>query len=656
VWLITIALVLVTVAGLCQPVTRAKFRTAIVHKSAKDSLRRVALQHYDFRNINRVAYYQNSKLLEQIERFQRRGEHEKAYPLLTEYVRNFGIQNFYRDTQLLWSLARLVEKYDDIEKAKFLYRLVLKHHRGDLKKTIHHYDSLSNFDKDYFVPLEYYYELVEYRKSIDTLRPPVGVLLTMGSEVNSPLADYGPTLGGDNQTMLFTSKRNVRKSGVSGVTHNEDIYYSRKVDADYWDDAQPLKTINTVYNEGSAKLSRDGKTLYFARCESPDSYGNCDIFVAQLQPDSTWGNIRNLGPQVNGPSWDSQPALSHTEDTLYFASDRIGGFGLSDLWFTYVQKDGTWAPAQNMGPVINTRQSEVSPFYHPKYNVLYFSSNGQLLSFGDFDIYKCYNMGGRWQEPRSIGPLVNGKGSEYYFTIDSESKDLFYARSEESNLKNLDLFSFPLPMEAQPLSFTKLEGSVRDSITGNPFTGIVSVIDLTSGIEVAPKFLRPDGSYDFDLIRDKNYLVIISGEDFFRIERTFKLVGDTAIHIETPALSLKKWEFASLEFEPGNAKILPVMYSDLNKVVAFLVDHPSFYLKISGHTDSNGDAASNMKLSQRRAEAIKKYLVDKGKIPDKRIEAKGYGSTMPIVEEKTQADRAINRRVEFEIFKPSASK
>jgi hypothetical protein len=81
---------------------------------------------------------------------------------------------------------------------------------------------------------------------------------------------------------------------------------------------------------------------------------------------------------VNSPSWDSHPALSHSEDTLFFASDRIGGFGLSDLWFTYMQQNGKWAPAQNMGPVINTRQSEVSPFYHPKYDVLYFSSNGQL--------------------------------------------------------------------------------------------------------------------------------------------------------------------------------------------------------------------------------------------------------------------------------------
>jgi hypothetical protein len=472
----------------------------------------------------------------------------------------------------------------------------------------------------------------------------------MGYGVNSDYADYGPTLSNNNNTLLFTSKRNVKKVGVNTVV-NEDIYYTRKID-DIWEDAQPLNTINTRYNEGSAKISKDGRTLYFSRCASPESYGNCDIFVAQLQPDSSWGNVRNLGPQVNSTAWDSHPALSHNEDTLYFASDRLGGFGLSDLYFTFKRPDGSWAPAQNMGPVINTRQSEVSPFYHPQFDVLYFSSNGQLLNFGDFDIYKCYKIGGMWQEPRSIGPLVNGRGSEYYFTIDSQSKDLFYARSEHDDIKNMDLFSFPLPMEAQPGAFTKFEGSVKDSISGAPFTGIVSIIDLTNNIEVAPKFLRPDGTYDFDLIPNNNYLVIITGEDFFRIERTFRLVGDTAIHIETPHIDLKKWGFASIEFAENSAEIKASMMGDLNKLVEFLLDHPDFKLKISGHTDSQGDANSNMKLSQRRAESIKNYIIKKGNMDQSRIDAQGYGSTMPIVQEKTDADKKINRRVEFEIFRP----
>ena len=183
-----------------------------------------------------------------------------------------------------------------------------------------------------------------------------------------------------------------------------------------------MKGINTIYNEGSAQLSRDGKTLFFSRCDSPDSYGDCDIFMAEMQEDSTWGNVHNLGVNVNSLGWDSHPSLSHTEDTLYFASDRIGGFGLSDIYFTYKKRDGSWVEAQNIGPVINTRHNEVSPFYHPEFDMIYFSSNGQLYVFGEYDIYKTYKFGNTWTEPKNIGPLVNGIGSEFYFTIDSKSE------------------------------------------------------------------------------------------------------------------------------------------------------------------------------------------------------------------------------------------
>jgi len=637
-----------------QKPAKNKYRAREIGGIRNDSASLAARRLFDFPNINKIPYYYDGKVLAQINKYERDQEWEKAHQLLMAYVRNFGIQNFYRDTHLLWRLAKLIELLDDIEKAKFLYRLVLKHTRGDIreiKKIELYYDSLSKYDNDYYVPIEYYYELVEYRKSIDTLHPPLGVLLNMGSEINSSAEDYGPTLSMDNDLLFFTSKRNQRKVDVNRTVYNEDLYYSRRVDG-YWEPAVSLKKINTPYNEGSARLTKDGKKLYFSRCDSPDSYGKCDIFVAELQADSTWGNARNLGAQVNSTSWDSHPALSHSEDTLYFASDRIGGFGLADLYFTYKLKDGTWAPAQNMGPTINTRQSEVSPFYHPIYNVLYFSSNGQLLGFGDFDIYKCHQVGKQWTEPKNIGPLVNGKGSEYYFTIDSRSKELYYARSEENDLKNLDLQSFPLPMEAQPLATTRFEGSLRDSITGNPFTGIVSVIDLDEAIEVAPKYLRPDGSYNFDLVKDHKYLVIITGEDFFRIERSFVLQGDTAIHIETPALSLQKWAFASVEFGGNSAEILPDMHTDLNKVVDFMLDHPTFLLKISGHTDSDGDANLNLKLSQRRADAIKRYIMRKGNIAAERIEAVGYGNKKPIIKQEiSNEDKKINRRVEFEIIR-----
>jgi outer membrane protein OmpA-like peptidoglycan-associated protein len=606
---------------------------------------------FSFPNLNKVKLYTNAGEQKEIKKLEASGDQKKLYLALRKYVKQFGIENFSQHTSMIWQLAQLSAKHGQPGEAILLYKLVLKHHRQNVnvKQVQSEYDTLRQGEIDYFVPLKEYYELVAFRKEIDTLRPPHGVLLKMPEWVNSGKADYGPTIGNLDNILMFTSKRN-RHQHALGKTFNEDIFFTTKVNHQ-WMEAEPFKTINTQSNEGSACLSKDGKQLYFARCNSPDSHGSCDLFAAELRADSTWGNVKNLGTNINTHAWDSHPSLSRSGDTLFFASDRLGGFGLSDLYYSIKGKDGKWQKAMNAGPVINTRGNEVSPFFHHRYNVLYFSSNGHPLNFGDFDIYKSYKENNnQWGEPKNIGPLVNGPGSEYYFTIDSESSQLYYARSEQDDLENLDLHSFPVPMEAQPLATANLHGSLLNSQTKKPFTGIVSVIDLDHGVEVAPKYIRPDGSFDFQLINKRNYLLIIQGDDFFRIEEIFFMDGDMEINKETDPIE-SKIAFKSLEFENGKADILPSMHEDLNQLANFMLDHPRFKLNISGHTDSQGSEDTNLRLSQARADAIKAYLIYEFNIEAARIEARGYGSSKPIVAEEHDDHRKLNRRVEFEITK-----
>jgi outer membrane protein OmpA-like peptidoglycan-associated protein len=602
-----------------------------------------------FPNVNKILYFRDEGKRKQIDALEKKKDWEALYPVLRQYVAKFGIANFYRDTRLIWRLAKLEEVYGDPREARLLYRLILKHHRTDIdiRKVELYYDSLTANEIDYYVPLQYYYELVDYRREVDTLRPPRSVLINMGPLVNSRFSDYGPALSVKDDIMLFTSKRNSHHRGVDKV-NDEDIFFSKR-DGEVWLEAAEFNGINTSYNEGSPCLSKDGRTMYFARCDSPDGLGDCDIFMSTLQADSTWTRGKNLGPLVNSVAWDSHPSLSHSEDTLYFASDRMGGFGLSDIYFTVRNKEGNWTKAQNAGPIINTRNNEVSPFYHHIYDVLYFSSNGHALNFGEFDIYKSYRKNQMWQEPKNIGPLVNGAGTEFYFTIDSRSEFLYYARSAARGMDNLDLYSFPLPMEAQPGATTVVRGTLLNEQSGEPFKGIVSIIDMDNGIEVAPKFLRPDGSFEFDLINNNNYLLIVQGDEFFRIEELFYLDGDLQLHLTTKPIS-SKLKFESVEFEGGKAELTLAMYKDLDKLVDFMLDNPEFNLTISGHTDADGREEFNLRLSQDRADAIKEYLVYFGKIQAHRIEAKGFGSSRPIIRDpKTDAEKRINRRVEFEI-------
>ncbi len=605
---------------------------------------------FDFKNVNRIDYFLDRKELGTILALDQEKDWQRLYAPLRQYVRKFGIENFYKDTYLIWRLAKLTETYGNQDEAILLYKLVLKHHRDEVNigKIELHYDSLVQNDKDYYVPLDYYYELVEFRNEVDTLRPPQGVLLNMGEEINSDASDYGPTLSVSDDILIFSSRRNVSYRGLEETT-NEDLFWSTR-DEGYWSKAKAFESINTEFNEGSASLTKDGKTLYFTRCYSPDSYGDCDIFVAKLQEDSTWAEVENLGINVNSKAWDSHPSLNHNEDTLYFASDRIGGFGLGDIYYTYRTFNGDWSPAMNAGPIINTRNNEISPFYHHVYDVLYFSSNGHALNFGLFDIYKTYRHDKNWGEPKNIGPLVNGPGNEYYFTIDSESKDLFYARSKEKDNSDLDLYSFPLPMEAQPGATTKFVGNISNQIDNEPFKGIVSIIDMDNGIEVAPKFLRPDGTFEFDLINNNNYLLIIRGEEFLKIEELFYLDGDSEFIQKTENIS-SKIEFESIVFGNGVADLSAEMYGDLDKIAEFLLDNPNFKLKISGHTDTDGREDFNLTLSQDRADAIKEYIVFFGSVEPARVEARGFGSSMPIVESSSDENKELNRRVEFQLYK-----
>jgi outer membrane protein OmpA-like peptidoglycan-associated protein len=601
---------------------------------------------FDFPNVNKTPFYQNDSKLQKIRSLDKPGLESQMYRELKDYIKNFGIENFSKNIAMIWRLAKLSETQGPPGESLLLYKLVLKHHQQglDINDIYKRYQMLDPEKTENYVPLDFYYKLVDYRKDIDTLRPPHAVLVNMGDDINSSKEDYGPTVGYVDDLMLFTSKRNEHRDR----SYNEDLFYSLKAE-DRWTLAEPFENINTEYNEGSACMGLDGKSLFFSRCNAPDGLGNCDLYVAILKSDSTWGDVKNLGPNINSTGWDSHPSLTHGGDTLFFASNRAGSFGLSDIYFSIKDKKGNWQKALNAGPIINTAQSEVSPFFHRKFNVLYFSSNGHPLNFGEFDIYKSYRLTKSWGEPKNTGPLVNGGGSEYYFTIDSQSKDLYYARSVEEDLKNLDLHSFPVPMEAQPEAVTQLKGTLKDP-DGKVVKGIVSVIDLDQGVEVAPKFIRDDGSFNFSLINKRNYLLIIQGDEFFRIEEIFFLDGDREINkIAEPIES--KIAFQSLEFENGKADILIEMHSDLDKIGNFLIDHPDFKLQISGHTDSAGKEESNLKLSQARADAIKKYLTTQFPIDTARITAIGYGSSKPIVQEVTDEHKQLNRRVEFEIIK-----
>ena len=180
--------------------------------------------------------------------------------------------------------------------------------------------------------------------------------------------------------------------------------------------------------------------------------------------------------------------------------------------------------------------------------------------------------------------------------------------------------------------------------------GIVQVIDLDKGIEIAPKFLNEEGKFKFLLVDQNNYLLVIQGDDFIRVEELFYLSGPQEVQVKAVRKS-RKIEFESLEFPSSSAELSEPMRKDIAKIIDFMIEYPFYHLKISGHTDSKGAPERNLELSKLRARNIRNFIVEEHGIEADRVQHEGYGSTQPIIEnEETAEDRSINRRVEFFLY------
>jgi len=620
--------------------------------------------YLDFENINKIPYYTDKDSRNRIQDLTQ--EAATNYPELQQemldYVLKFGIQNFGQqyDLDLIWQLGQLHELQQDTTTALLLYSIALNNHSQHYPQVRKYYEALYAPAHSEWVDLDYYYRVVEARRKIDTLIPPRKVLLRLDSTINAVnKPDYAPYMHPYGDVLIYTSRRSELDL-VAGPDAQpaEDLYYSLPdpVTGKWTPSERFSDNINSAYNEGSACLNQEGIQLIFSRCNAPDGLGLCDLYISSWK-NGTWTQAVNLGPNVNSPDWDSHPCLSPDGRILYFVSNRGGGFGRTDIWMCRRNKDGSFQPAENLGPVVNTIEDEVTPFLHPINETLYFSSTGHLHGNGGFDIYKTRQANRQWEQPRNLGPLVNGPQDEYYFSIDRKGENLFYARSSEQNARDFDIYSFPMPMEARPDAVYKLKGYLIDSLTQKPINGIVVAIDLDKGVEIAPVHINSTGYFEFNLVNNRQYQLLILGENAFRIEDQSGLSQDSVFAIlEQSILHLKPVVFGQLTFAADDAGINPVVKEKLAPLVEFLKRHPGSRLEIRGHTDSDGKPGYNLKLSRERAQNIKTYLTEQTGMPDLKIAAQGYGDTRPVFPNDSPAHKARNRRVEFEIFLPEAER
>lgn len=492
-------------------------------------------------------------------------------------------------------------------------------------------------------------ECLRYRKQA-MLNPIEFNPQNMGVNVNSENDEYLATMMADQSALLFTRQT----PAVSGKRPEEGFFISYKT-GEQWQKAEMLPgVLNSVYNEGAACLSPDGRYIYFTRCGAEKGWGSCDIYRSEKKG-SYWSEPENLGSNVNSPAWDAQPTIASDGRTLFFVSNRKGGEGESDIYYSYLKDDGTWTKAKNCGAVINTPGKEMSPFIHPSNQMLYFSSDYHC-GMGGLDIFFAKLENGKFSAPSNIGYPINTEADESSLIVSPQGDYAIYASKQKDCRGGLDLYRFSLYEQARPIAVTYVKGLIRDSQTKKPVNAKFEIRNLENGRIVSSGISdKVNGEYLICLPVGADYAFSATAEGYLFHSESFSLSDADASmpyarNIDLERINIgKSLVLKNIFFETGSSKLLKESFAELNTLIVLLMENPGLRVEIGGHTDNVGNAEYNMTLSQQRADAVKNYLVEKG-IAANRLVSKGYGFSNPIADNDTEQNRAKNRRTEIKII------
>lgn len=465
-----------------------------------------------------------------------------------------------------------------------------------------------------------------------------------GDAINSKFPEYFPSLTIDEKTLVFTRR-------VNGS--NEDFYEANAEDS-VWGDATPLKgTVNTPFNEGAQHISQDGKWLVYAGCNFPDGYGSCDIYISFLTA-SGWSKRQNLGEPINSESWESTPCLSPDKQALYFSSNRPGGYGGSDIYVSRLLPNGRWATPQNLGPQVNTIGDESAPFMHADNETIYFTSTG-LQGYGGKDIFFAKKIPTGFATAVNLGFPINTIDNEGGLIVTANGVKAFFSSDRSDSKGGQDIYTFELREDLRPLTTTWVQGKVYDSLTGKGLKAIVELIDVKSRRIVTEVQSDDDGNYLTTLPLGRDYAFSVNKKGYLFYSSRFmlkELVAEEHYEVNIPLQPFAKGAnivLRNILFETGKYILLPESIAELEKIVAILRDNPALQVQIGGHTDNIGKDADNLTLSAFRAKAVVDYVVSKG-ILASRLVSKGFGATSPVAENSTEKGRSLNRRTEMTVL------
>ncbi len=470
-------------------------------------------------------------------------------------------------------------------------------------------------------------------------------LKPLSDTVNAFPLQYFPTITADEKELIFTMRM--------GIDHNanEDIMVSTRDKNNRWTKPVSIsQQINSDFREGASTISADGRTLIFTICGPR----GCDLYESNKVGDE-WSEPNSLGSAVNSSGWEAQPSLSSDGNELYFVSERKGGLGGYDIWYSRKGDNGNWTKAVNVGAPINTPFNEIAPYIHVNNQNLYFASNG-LPGFGSYDIYVAEKKGDTWQAPENMGAPLNDFEDQYSFTVTSNGKVAYY--SKEEGRDHSKIFTTPIPERFQiSRKGNVVSGRVTDAVTKKPLKAKIELKELSSNITITHVLSDSiTGSYLIVVPGKSEYALFVNEPGYLFQSRNFNysdidLTQAIRVDLELfPAGQNSAIVLENIFFETNQFELLNKSSSELDHLVAYLLENPAINIEISGHTDNEGTDSYNQQLSMKRAHSVGTYLKNRGIHPDRVVE-RGYGSKKPLYPNDSEANRQKNRRIQLKIMK-----
>jgi outer membrane protein OmpA-like peptidoglycan-associated protein/tetratricopeptide (TPR) repeat protein len=533
------------------------------------------------------------------------------------------------DTYLYLAVAYHVN--DSLDKAISLY--------NDFKKKLNETDV---FRMDYVDN-----QIRDCRYAIEMKKRP----LTIISDLFIPwLKDYpgasDPVLAKNDSVFVFTQKTGDKTK----------IFCSYKKGT--WqtpvDITKKLGGYDRFY---SNSITGDGRTLVIYM----DDGGDGNLYYS-IRKDSTWSKIKSFGKPINTIYWESHGFITPDNGKLYFSSNRPGGFGELDIWVAERKDNGSWNNPVNCGEVINTAYNEDTPYFDPDNNALIFSSIGHI-SMGGYDVFRSIYRNGGWTNPVGM-PFAFNTTKDNTFFILNNNKPGFITSIYDEKTNERSIFSLVAIDPADEI--TTAEGSVtlKDGLAVDPKKASVSLIDTKKNALLKNITLNEDATFKFD-IKPGDYQVLVAhpGYKTDTINLSLPLYNLShymALNSSLTPVKVEEGNFLSINnilFDFNSSDLDEAAKEGLEQVKSVLINNTDLKIEVAGYTDAKGSPGYNLKLADKRARSVIKYL-ESSAIPAKRFVCKAFGESnfaaVNINRDGTDnpEGRKYNRRVAFGIIDP----